>query len=113
MHERKARMAELADGVIVLPGGFGTWEEAFEILTWNQLGILNSPLVFVDIGRFFQPLFQLIERAVGDGFVSRPNADLAQLASSPAEAVRLASITPPPWSPKWVDRPSTRPERDT
>ncbi len=50
MHERKARMTELADAVVVLPGGFGTLDEAFEVLTWNQLGIVAVPVVFLDVG---------------------------------------------------------------
>jgi len=49
MHSRKARMAELADGFVVLPGGFGTYEEAFEVLSWNQLGIVSTPVVFLDV----------------------------------------------------------------
>ena len=49
MHRRKARMAELADGVVVLPGGFGTLDEAFELLTWNQLGLVSAPVVFLDV----------------------------------------------------------------
>ena len=64
MHARKARMAELSDGVIVLPGGFGTLDEAFELLTWNQLGLIGAPVVFLDVDGFFDPLFEFIDRAV-------------------------------------------------
>ena len=70
MHERKARMAELSDGVIVLPGGFGTLDEAFEILTWNQLGLIAVPVVFLDVVGYFEALFEFIERSVAAGFVS-------------------------------------------
>ena len=70
MHTRKARMAELADGVVVLPGGFGTYEEAFEVLTWNQLGIVSAPIIFLDVRTgehaaagvsFFGALFDFID----------------------------------------------------
>ena len=91
MHGRKARMAELADGVIVLPGGFGTWEEAVEMLTWNQLGLVSIPVVFFDVNRFYRPLFDLVDQAVKAGFVSGANAGFVQRADTAAEVVRLAS----------------------
>ena len=69
MHERKARMAELADGFIALPGGFGTLDEALEMLTWNQLGLIAKPVVFLDVDGFFGPLFDFFDRAVEAGFV--------------------------------------------
>ena len=74
MHERKARMAELSDGVIVLPGGFGTLDEAFEIVTWNQLGLVAVPVVFLDTAGYFESLFDFIERSVDAGFVSERHA---------------------------------------
>ena len=72
MHARKARMAALSDGVIVLPGGFGTCDETFEILTWNQLGLVAIPVVFFDVDGFFRPLFEFVEGAVSAGFM-RPD----------------------------------------
>ena len=63
MHERKARMAALSDGVIVLPGGFGTLDETFEIVTWNQLGLVAMPVVFLDVGGYFTSLFDFLESA--------------------------------------------------
>jgi uncharacterized protein (TIGR00730 family) len=62
MHARKLRMAQLADGVIVLPGGYGTLDETFEILTWNQAGIESTPVVFLDVNGFFDPLFERIDK---------------------------------------------------
>ena len=62
MHERKARMADLADGVVVLPGGFGTVDEFAEILTWNQLGITAKPVVLLDIDGFWEPMLHWIDR---------------------------------------------------
>jgi len=101
MHARKARMAELADGVIVLPGGFGTWEEAVELLTWNQLGLVSTPVAFLDINHFYQPLFDLVAGAAKAGFVSVDNAALVQRTTSVADAVEVASGTAPPYRPKW------------
>ena len=103
MHARKARMCELADGVVVLPGGFGTYEEAFEILTWNQLGLTQSPVVFVDIGGFYQSLFAFIDGAVAAGFMKSAHGALAQRVTDPDAAVRLASAPAPEFTRKWVD----------
>ncbi len=106
MHVRKARMAELADGVIVLPGGFGTYEEMFEILTWNQLGIVSMPVVLLDVsvdGRgFYEPLAELVDGAVSAGFMKPDHGALLVRATDPAEAVRIASRPAAPFTPKWV-----------
>ncbi len=118
MHSRKARMAELADGVIVLPGGFGTYEEAFEVLTWNQLGIVSMPIVFLDVvvddeagggaagsefsRGFYEPLFDFIDGAVAAGFMKPEHGALAQRASSAADAVGIAVGPPPRFTRKWV-----------
>ena len=74
MHERKARMAELADGFVVLPGGFGTLDETLEMLTWNQLGLIAKPVVFLDVDGFFSALFEFFDRAVDDRFIRAPTA---------------------------------------
>lgn len=103
MHARKARMAELSDGVLALPGGFGTWEEAFEILTWNQLGLVSMPVVFVDVNDFYRPLFDFLDRAVTAGFVSPHNAGFAMRAVDPVDAVKLAAGPAPDYQPKWVN----------
>ncbi len=101
MHARKARMAELSDGVIVLPGGFGTLDEAFEMVTWNQLGLVAVPVVFLDVAGYFGALFEFIERTVSAEFVSTANAALARRASTIDDAVRLAVSTPDAFTPKW------------
>lgn len=104
MHERKATMAALADGVIVLPGGFGTLDEMFEILTWNQLGLVASPVVLFDVDAYFDMLFRFIDDVVAGGFSSAEHGRLAQRARSAAEAVQLVTAGPPSgYSPKWVD----------
>ena len=69
MHERKARMASLSDGFLALPGGIGTFEELFEVLTWSQLGIHCKPVGLVNVLGFFNPLVALLDQAVNEGFL--------------------------------------------
>ena len=106
MHTRKARMAQLSDGVVVLPGGFGTYEEAFEVLTWNQLGIVAAPIVFLDVEvngqSFFASLFDFIDGAVSAGFMKPEHGGLAQRATNPIEAVAIASGPAPLFTRKWI-----------
>lgn len=77
MHARKARMAELADGFIALPGGFGTFEEFCEILTWGQLGFHVKPMGLLNVGGFYDPLLALFDRAVDEGFLRPQNRAMA------------------------------------
>ena len=102
MHARKARMAELSDGVVVLPGGFGTLDEAFEMVTWNQLGLVTVPVVFLDVADYFSSLFDFILGTVDAEFVSPANAAIVRRASSVDEAVRLAISEPEAFTPKWL-----------
>jgi len=69
MHERKMRMFDLADGFVALPGGFGTLDEMFEMLTWRQLGIGNKPCAFLDVDGFYAPLMAMIDRMVAERFL--------------------------------------------
>jgi uncharacterized protein (TIGR00730 family) len=71
MHERKALMADLADGFIALPGGYGTADELFEVLTWAQLGLHGKPVGLVNIAGFFDPLLAWLDHCVREGFVSQ------------------------------------------
>lgn len=102
MHVRKARMAELADGVIVLPGGFGTYEEMFEILTWNQLGIISMPVVLLDVDGFYTPLAEMIQGAVAAGFLKPDHGALMRRVDTAAEAVATAMAPAAAFTPKWV-----------
>ena len=104
MHRRKARMAELADGVVVLPGGFGTLDEAFELLTWNQLGLISVPIVFLDVDGFFTPLFEFIDGSAAAGFMKGHQGELAQRTDNAEAAVRLAAGAAPVFTSTWVDR---------
>lgn len=104
MHERKARMADLSDGFIALPGGFGTYDEVLEMLTWNQLGLVAKPVVFLDVDGFFEPLLAMFDTAVASGFVRPAHRMLAQRARTVDEAIALA-LAPVPETPhKWLDR---------
>ncbi|MGY4384429.1 uncharacterized protein (TIGR00730 family) [Pedobacter sp. UYP24] len=84
MHERKKAMADLSDGFIVLPGGFGTLEEFFEVLTWLQLGLHNKPIGVLNIGGFYDPLFAQMEVMVAHRFLKPANKDLVFNESDPA-----------------------------
>ncbi len=69
MHERKARMFDLADGFVALPGGFGTLDEMFEMLTWRQIGIADKPCAFLDVEGFYTPLIAMLDRMVAERFL--------------------------------------------
>ena len=71
MHQRKARMAELSDAIISLPGGVGTWEEFFEALAWNQLGFYSKPIVLFNVDGYYSSLYKFSEDAVKEGFLPR------------------------------------------
>lgn len=104
MHERKALMAELADAFVALPGGLGTFEEVFEVLTWNQLGLIAKPVVLYDVDGFFGPLFTMLDGAVDAGFVRPAHRMLAQRAVTVEEVIALASGPVPDTPHKWLDR---------
>ncbi len=107
MHERKARLNELADGFLVLPGGFGTVDEFAEVLTWNQLGLIHKPVVLVDVDGFWGPMFEWMESAVSNGFVRPAHRMLAQRAVTIDEAIALATGPVPDTPHKWLDRDVT------
>lgn len=107
MHDRKARLNELADGFVVLPGGFGTVDEFAEMLTWNQLGIVAKPVVLLDIEGFWEPMLAWMDKAVECGFVRPAHRMLAQRALSVDEAIALATGPVPDTPHKWLDRDAT------
>jgi uncharacterized protein (TIGR00730 family) len=105
MHERKATMAELADGFIALPGGFGTFDELFEIVTWAQIGLHAKPIGLLDSAGYFEPLLALVAHAANEGFVPPAHAGLLMCASAPAELLdRFAAFTPMLLDEKWSER---------
>jgi uncharacterized protein (TIGR00730 family) len=103
MHERKAVMADLADAFIMLPGGFGTFDEFFEVVTWTQLGIHAKPCGILDVDGYFAPLRAMLDNAVSAGFVHPAHRDMVVIDDSPAGLLdRLAAWTPVTVS-KWLD----------
>jgi len=93
MHERKALMAELSDAFIALPGGFGTFEEFCEAVTWTQLGLHQKPCGLLNVGGFYDPLLALFDRAVADGFIRPQNRSIVVADADPAALVeRLAEF---------------------
>ncbi len=102
MHVRKARMAQLADGFIALPGGFGTFEELFEILTWAQLGFHRKPIGLLDVAGYFEPLRMLCDRAVNEGFLPPDNRELLLIASHPTALLGIMGAYQPPAFTAWV-----------
>src|SRR5919197_592761 len=89
MHERKALMAELSDAMIALPGGFGTFEELFETLTWSQLGIHRKAVGVLNVGGFYDGLLALVQHAVDEGFVPAEHRALILEAAEPEELLDL------------------------
>lgn len=83
MHARKALMAELSDAFIALPGGFGTFEELFEIVTWAQLGFHRKNIGLLNVGGYFDPLVRLVDHAIQDGFIKPNNRDLIVVEERP------------------------------
>jgi uncharacterized protein (TIGR00730 family) len=107
MHQRKAAMADASDAFIMLPGGYGTFDEFFEVLTWTQLGIHAKPCGILDVAGFFDPLATLLDGAVTAGFVRPAHRDMVIIDTDPAALLdRLAAWTPVTVA-KWLD-PSDR-----
>lgn len=90
MHERKSTMAGLADAFIALPGGFGTMEELFEIITWNQIGILQKPVTLLNINGYYTPLIVMIDKATHHGFIRKQNRKILQVAKTPEECIKMS-----------------------
>jgi uncharacterized protein (TIGR00730 family) len=104
MHDRKARMSALSDGFIMLPGGFGTLEEFFEVVTWTQLGIHQNPCGILDVDGFFIPLFEIIARAVEDRFMRIEHAQIVRRSDDPAQLIAHLQDYRPVVVDKWLDR---------
>lgn len=97
MHERKALMHRLSDGFAVLPGGFGTLDEAMELATWNQLGFHSKAVILINSHRFFDPLVDPLDHMVSEGLVSPEDRSLVQVAEDAREALdRLGHPAPAP-----------------
>ena len=97
MHERKQLMAQMSDAVIALPGGCGTMEELLEIITWKQLGLFLNPIVVLNIDGFYDPLLEMLQRAIDGRFMRPEHRGIWQVATAPEEAVELL-YTIPVWN---------------
>jgi len=106
MHERKALMADLAGAFIALPGGFGTMDEFFEVLTWAQLGIHHKPCALLNTDGFFDPLLALCDHFVAEGFVRAEQRAIILTATEPDAVLDLVLQTTPPRLDKWADVPT-------
>ncbi|MDA3893457.1 MAG: TIGR00730 family Rossman fold protein [Salinivirgaceae bacterium] len=103
MQERKAKMAELADGFIVLPGGFGTLEELFEILTAGQLGFHSKPVAIINTNNYYSLLKQQLELMVQEKMLLEPHAHIAQFVETPEQAIEALYKYEAPVIEKWID----------
>ena len=102
MHERKALMAELADGFIALPGGYGTFEEFFEVLAWSQLGWHAKPFGLLDIAGFYTPLLKFLDHTREEGFIRPQHRALVLVADSAEKILMQMKNFRPPSEVKWV-----------
>lgn len=105
MHARKARMAELSDAFIALPGGFGTFEELFEMVTWTQLGIHSKPVGLLNVAGYFDPIVRLVDHAIAEGFIKEKNRELIVVADRPEPlldhiAAQALAVGPPRLRPE-------------
>lgn len=102
MHERKALMAELADGFVALPGGAGTLDELFEIWTWGQLGLHGKPCGLLNTASYYTPLAAFLDRTVTEGFVKACHRDMLILADEAEDLLERFATYAPPAAQKWI-----------
>lgn len=104
MHERKQRMFERADAFAILPGGLGTLDEAFECMTWKQLGLHDKPIMIVDVAGYWKPLMALIDHAIGAGFAPEKVRSMVDVVPGPEELIALLKRAPEPQVPPHPER---------
>lgn len=104
MHARKARMAELSDAFIALPGGLGTLEELFEVWTWGQLGYHDKPLGLLDVNGFYSKLSHFLDHLVEEGFVRSAHREMLQRSESALELMQLLNQWQPSGETRWSGR---------
>ncbi|WP_273567193.1 TIGR00730 family Rossman fold protein [Maribacter halichondriae] len=107
MHERKLKMHELSEGIITLPGGYGTLEELFEMITWAQLGLHQKPIGILNTNGFYDDLLQLLQKMVSKGFLSQENYDMI-LVDDDVDGLlkKMVAYIPLPL-PKWIKKEQT------
>ncbi|MBO6200151.1 MAG: TIGR00730 family Rossman fold protein [Chryseobacterium sp.] len=104
MHERKTKMNELCDGVIALPGGFGTLEEFFEMLTWAQLGLHKKPIAILNIDGFYDSLIAFIQTTVDKGFLKQVNQDMLIISDNIEDLLNKMKNYEAPTVGKWITK---------
>lgn len=105
MHSRKQKMAELADGVIALPGGFGTLDELFEMLTWKQLDLHQMPISILNTNGYYDHLLAQLQHMVDEGFLKSPNLEALQVETNPEALVDyIMAYEPQKMEKKWIYR---------
>ena len=104
MHERKARMADLSDAFIALPGGLGTFEELFEVWTWSQLGIHGKPLGLLNVSGYYDPLIAMVEHGVSEGFLRQQHRDSLIVDTQAERLLDTLRAFTPAVTAKWLER---------
>ncbi|RIA10021.1 hypothetical protein OE09_1868 [Flavobacteriaceae bacterium MAR_2010_72] len=102
MHQRKLKMHELSDGFITLPGGFGTLEELFEIITWSQLGLHQKPIGLLNVNGFYDDLIKMLETMAVKGFLKMENLELLIVADQIDTLLEKMKAFKPKRTPKWL-----------
>lgn len=101
IHERKFKMAEMADAVIALPGGMGTLEELAEILTWKQLGLYKNPVIILNVNQYYDPLLSFLDKMMEEKFMNAGYRQMWQVAATPEEALEILNKYPQ-WNPQFT-----------
>ncbi|MCP4976094.1 MAG: TIGR00730 family Rossman fold protein [Maribacter sp.] len=104
MHERKSLMAELSDGFIALPGGYGTIEEIFEIMTWSQLGMHNKPCGLLNVCNYYDNLIDFLDHAVSEQFINEINRSILLVDECPDALLEKFEAYKTPETEKWIDQ---------
>lgn len=102
MHDRKAEMARRSDGFIAAPGGLGTFEEFFEVLTWGQLGMHRKPCGVLNLNHYYDPLMHLLDHAAKEGFVQSVHRGMILMESDPVRLLDRMADYHPPKVPRWI-----------
>jgi uncharacterized protein (TIGR00730 family) len=104
MHERKMKMCDLADGIIALPGGYGTLDELFEMLTWSQLGLHELPIGILNVNGFYDPLLAMVQKMVDEGFLKTENQNLIIVDENIESLIQKMKSNERPKALKWLGK---------
>ena len=107
LHERKALMADLADGFVAMPGGYGTWDEFCEVLTWRQLGLHAKPCAVLNVNGYYDPFLAMADHAVQEGFVRPAHREMLLTDDNPVRLLERMIAAKVPATDKW-DEPALR-----